>query len=105
MMSKSLVRFHMKYLLSCIVAVFVLQSRVLAAGEDDFYQLGPDSLVQERVPQGKIIGPTTLPSEVFPGTQHTYFVFVPAQYDPSKTASLMIFNDGQAFLAPDGNVR
>ena len=78
---------------------------MLAAGEDDFYKLGPDSLVQEGVPQGKIVGPTTLPSEVFPGTQHTYWVYVPAQYDPAKPASLMIFNDGQAFIDSEGDVR
>src|SRR5690349_11613798 len=95
----------MEYVLTCIVAILILQLRVLAAGEDDFYQLGPDSLVQEKVPQGKLVGPTTLPSEVFPGTQHTYWVFVPAQYDASQPASLMIFNDGQAFIAADGNVR
>jgi len=42
---------------------------------------------------------------VFPGTQHTYWVYVPAQYNPSSPASLMIFNDGQAFMAPSGNLR
>jgi len=31
------------------------------------------------------------------GTQHTYWVYVPQQYDPSVPASLMIFQDGQAF--------
>jgi enterochelin esterase family protein len=41
----------------------------------------------------------------YPGTQHTYWVYVPAQYNPAKEASLMIFNDGQAFLAPAGNLR
>jgi enterochelin esterase family protein len=82
-----------------------LATTVLAAGNDEFYRLGPDSLVQENVPQGRIVGPTTLPSEAYPGTQHTYWVYVPAQYDPSTPASLMVFNDGQAFLAPDGNVR
>jgi enterochelin esterase-like enzyme len=30
---------------------------------------------------------------------------VPAQYDPAVPASLMIFNDGQAFKDPDGDVR
>jgi enterochelin esterase family protein len=30
---------------------------------------------------------------------------VPAQYDPSVSASLMIYNDGQAFMAPEGDVR
>jgi enterochelin esterase-like enzyme len=70
-----------------------------------FYRLGPDSLEQEGVPKGKIRGPFTLPSDVFPGTSHTYWVYVPAQYDPSVPASLMIFNDGQAFLAPEGDAR
>jgi enterochelin esterase family protein len=30
---------------------------------------------------------------------------VPAQYDPATSASLMIYNDGQAFMAPEGDVR
>jgi enterochelin esterase family protein len=73
--------------------------------EDKFYKLGPDSLVQEGVPQGKLNGPHTLPCEVFPGTQHTYWVYVPAQYDPKTPASLMVFNDGQAFINENGDVR
>src|SRR5688572_10156967 len=64
---------------------------------DLHYKLSPDSIPQEGVPQGEIKGPFTLPSEVYPGTQHTYWVYVPAQYDPSNAASLMIYNDGQAF--------
>jgi enterochelin esterase family protein len=87
-----------------VLMVFAART-VLADGEDAFYKLGPDSLVQEGVPQGKLVGPLTLPCEVFPGTQHTYWVFVPAQYDPQKPASLMIFNDGQAFIDMNGSVR
>src|SRR3954462_1654034 len=71
----------------------------LAAGEDAFYKLGPDSLPQEGVPKGDLRGPFTLPSEVFPGTQHTYWVYVPAQYDTNQAAALMVFNDGQAMIA------
>lgn len=41
------------------------------------YRLGPDSLEQEGAPKGEIRGPFTLPSEVFPGTSHTYWVYVP----------------------------
>src|SRR5881394_3793600 len=70
-----------------------------------FYKLGPDSLEQEGVPKGQMRGPFTLPSTVFPGTQHTYFVYVPAQYKAAVPASLMIFNDGQAFMAPTSNLR
>jgi len=70
-----------------------------------YYRLSPDALPQEGVPEGEIKGPFTLPSQAYPGTQHTYWVYVPAQYDPAVPASLMIYNDGQAFLAADGDVR
>src|SRR5499425_2723220 len=72
---------------------------------DAFYHLGPDSLPQEGVPKGEIRGPFILPSNVYPGTQHTYWVYVPAQYDPAVPASLMIFNDGHAFMDPEGDMR
>jgi len=72
---------------------------------DIYYRLAPDALVEDGVPQGEIRGPFTLPSQAYPGTQHTYWVYVPAQYDPAVPASLMIFNDGQAFKAPEGEVR
>jgi len=76
-----------------------------ALNPDTLYRLGPDSLEQAGVPKGEIHGPFTLPSAAYSGTQHTYWLYVPAQYDGAKEASLMIFNDGQAFLAPTGNLR
>jgi enterochelin esterase-like enzyme len=72
---------------------------------DTFYHLGPDSLEQEGVPKGETKGPFTLPSQAYPGTQHTYWIYVPAQYDPAVPASLMVLNDGQAYLAEKGDVR
>ena len=69
------------------------------------YRLGPDSMPQEGVPKGEIRGPFTLPSAAYPGTQHTYWVYVPAQYDPTVPASLMIFQDGQAFKNEEGDLR
>ena len=72
---------------------------------DSHYQLGPDSLPREGVPKGDVRGPFTLPSDAYPGTQHTYWVYVPAQYDPAVPASLMIFNDGQAFKNMEGDAR
>ncbi len=76
-----------------------------AVNTDAHYQLGPDSLPREGVPKGDIRGPFTLPSQAYPGTQHTYWVYVPAQYDSAAPASLMIFNDGQAFKNMDGDAR
>ncbi len=72
---------------------------------DAHYHLGPDSLIEPGVPKGEVRGPFTLQSAVYPGTQHTYWVYVPAQYDPTTPAALMVFNDGQAFMAPDGDLR
>ena len=56
-------------------------------------------------PAGGIRGPFTLPSKVYPGTQHTYWVYVPAEYDPAVPASLMVFQDGQAFKDENGDLR
>src|SRR5262249_15228816 len=68
------------------------------------YRLGPDSMPQEGVPKGEIRGPYTLPSNAYPGTQHTYWVYVPAQYDPAVPAALMVFQDGQAFKDENGDM-
>ena len=78
---------------------------LLGEGEDKFYKLGPDSLPQEGVPKGKLEGPFVIPSQAYPGTQHTYTIYVPAQYDASKPACLMVFNDGHAFSNPEGGAR
>jgi enterochelin esterase-like enzyme len=72
---------------------------------DVFYTLGPDSRPRDGVPRGKFTEAKVLPSNIFPGTQHTYWVYVPAQYDPAQPAALMIFNDGQAMKAEPGDVQ
>ena len=70
-----------------------------------YYQIGPDSLPHDGVPKGEVRGPLTLSSQAYPGTQHTYWVYVPAQYDRAVSASVMIFQDGQAFKNMDGVLR
>lgn len=90
-----------KLLLLCASAMAFAQD----PNPDSFYKLGPDSLTQDGVPKGEVRGPFMLPSQAYPGTQHTYWVYVPAQYDPAKPASLMIFQDGQAFKAEAGDLR
>src|ERR1051326_6286108 len=62
-----------------------------------YYSLGPDSMPRDGVPKGEVRGPFVIQSQAYPGTQHTYWVYVPAQYDAAVPASLMIFQDGQAF--------
>ena len=69
------------------------------------YRLGPDSLPQDGVPKGEIRGPYHLPSQAYAGTQHTYWVYVPAQYDPAVPTAIMIYQDGQAFKDENGDIR
>ena len=104
----------MKRLLACAVAVvaggaitnvFSQAPESAAPNPDLLYHIGPDSLAQDGVPKGEMRGPFTLPSRAYPGTQHTYWIYVPAQYNASAPASLMIFQDGQAFKNADGNLR
>ena len=99
---------------AAVIAIIVLATIISARSQsqepqppnpDAHYQLGPDSLAREGVAKGEVRGPFTLPSQAYQGTQHTYWVYVPAQYDPAVPASLMIFNDGQAFKNMDGDLR
>jgi enterochelin esterase family protein len=88
------------------VAMLPLITRAQAPTDtNSYYQRSPDATEMQGVPHGEMRGPFTLPSQAYPGTQHTYWVYVPAQYDPAIPASLMIYNDGQAFMAMDGDIR
>src|SRR5262245_48488925 len=98
-MRHTVVTIVLTFVLAVLASGIALQTQnpaPAAPNPDVFYKLGPDSLEQEGVPRGQMRGPFTLPSNVYAGTQHTYWVYVPAQYSPSTPASLMIFNDGQA---------
>jgi hypothetical protein len=53
-----------------------------APNPDAFYSLGPDSFPRDGVAQGEVRGPFTLPSEAYPGTQHTYWCTSPRNTMP-----------------------
>jgi len=87
------------------VAALALAHQQQTPNPDSQYRLGPDSLPQEGVPKGEIRGPFVIQSKAYPGTQHTYWVYVPAQYDPAAPAALMVYQDGQAFKNEKGDMR
>ena len=88
------------------LAALLTQAPLHAAPEDDQYRLGPDSLAKPGVPQGKVTQmPAFTTSKVFPGTTRDWWLYVPAQYDAAKPASVMIFCDGGGFVKADGNFR
>ncbi len=90
-------------LLLLSLVLFTLCSSKTFAGDED-YVLGPDSVRQEGVPQGAIEEGVHR-SEVFPGTIRRYWVYVPAQYDGSEPAAVMVFQDGHAYVGENGQFR
>jgi enterochelin esterase-like enzyme len=71
----------------------------------DDYMLGPDSQPKDGVPRGAVKGPFQWESQIFPGTLRDYWVYVPAQYDATKPAALMVFQDGGGFVSTNGSYR
>lgn len=69
------------------------------------YAYGPDSHRQPGVPEGTVREHALAESVVFPGTSRRYWVYVPAQYDADTAASLMVFQDGELYLDPEGIFR
>jgi enterochelin esterase family protein len=63
----------------------------------DDYQHGPDSERHEGVPEGTV-SQSHWTSNVFPGTERDYWVYVPKQYDPSRPAAVMVFQDGGNYV-------
>ena len=84
--------------------LLALASISLARADDDQYQFGPDSQRQEGVPRGRITK-HMWHSDVFEGTVREYWVYVPAQYEGSRPACVMVFQDGHTYVDENGQFR
>src|ERR1700690_3326323 len=80
-----------------LLALLFLSASSFLLAED--YSLGPDSQPHDGVPKGTVTQYTLPPGKFYPGTPHTYSVYVPAQYDAAKPTPFMIFLDGSGFLS------
>lgn len=60
----------------------------------EYYPYPADSFRKDGVPEGKLIPHEWTNSKVFPETNREFIVYIPSQYDGSKPASLMVFQDG-----------
>lgn len=69
------------------------------------YEFGPDSKRKAGVPQGTVTEHEWLESKVYPGIKRRYSVYVPKQYDGSKPAALMVFQDGHAYVSEKQDMR
>lgn len=82
---------------------FLLLTAAIVSAADN-YPLGPDSQRQADVPKGEVTQ-FRWKSNVFPGTERDYWVYVPKQYDPKVPACVMVFQDGGGYAKEDGQFR
>ncbi len=87
------------------VLMLALAMAAFGAQAADDYKLGPDSQFKADVPHGRVERFQFTNSTVFPGTVRDGGVYVPAQFDPSKPAALMVFQDGMGYLRTNGDWR
>lgn len=90
--------------LQFLVLILIGCCGLSAHADDEIYKLGTDSMRQEGVPKGSVTE-NIWKSEVFPGTTRRYWVYVPAQYDASEPAAVMVFQDGHTYVSEDGQFR
>lgn len=74
-------------------------------GSTDVAAYGPDSYPKPGVPQGTLSDKIVHTSKIYDGMQSNYWIYVPAQYNASAAAALMVWQDGQALIQRDGASR
>ncbi|HPG09278.1 MAG TPA: alpha/beta hydrolase-fold protein [Saprospiraceae bacterium] len=67
--------------------------------------LTTDHFAQPGVPSGTLKGPFEFHSKIITGTVRQYWIYVPAQYDASQAAAVLVFQDGYRATNPRGSIR
>jgi enterochelin esterase-like enzyme len=83
--------------------LFLITIVVACRAQDSLYKLGPDSQRKEGVPKG-VVTKYEWQSKLYNNFRE-YWVYVPAQYDSTKPAALMVFQDGHAYVNDSGDFR
>ncbi|MBL8179805.1 MAG: esterase [Bryobacterales bacterium] len=74
-------------------------------GRNDVPAYLAESYAQPGVPQGKLSEKLAHTSRIYDGMTSEYWIYVPAQYDASKPAALMVWQDGQGHTDRNGAAR
>jgi enterochelin esterase family protein len=104
---------------SCLALSIAPASAQTAAPADrkpGEYALGPDSLPQPGVPKGRLEGPLLFHSRIIEAprpagatapvyTTRKYWVYVPAAYNAATPANVLVWQDGQRAVNPEGALR
>jgi enterochelin esterase-like enzyme len=73
-------------------------------GDGEFHLLPPyngappELQANPSVPKGMVTPDMTVPSKLYPGRTFIYRIYVPAQYDKSRPAALMVTQDGYQYV-------
>ncbi len=101
MMRRQLVISTILTLLAFPVPSMTLHAQDDVEKQTDQYDIGPDSKPQEGVPKGTLSA-STITSTVYEGREFAYQIYVPAQYDASAEACVMVFQDGNNWVREPG---
>ena len=67
-------------------------------GRTDVPAFGPYSYEKPGVPEGKLSEKIVHTSKIYPGMKSDLWIWAPAQYDPSKPAAVMVWQDGEVLV-------
>jgi enterochelin esterase-like enzyme len=83
--------------------VFFLITSAVCVAQDSLYKLGTDSQRKHGVPKGTVTK-HEWQSKLYNNFRE-YYVYIPVQYDASKPAALMVFQDGHSYANDSGDFR
>jgi enterochelin esterase family protein len=66
-------------------------------GDINLAAFGPESYAQPGVPAGRLTGPLSLESRIYPNMRANVWYYVPAQWDGSTPLAVQIWGDGQFY--------
>lgn len=82
----------------CLLGSLGVEAQQPTPKSVESYPVHPDMKPREDVPKGRVTRGKWDRSKIYPGTSRDYAVYVPAQYDGSSAAALMVFQDGISYL-------
>ncbi len=83
----------LRYLMS-LASIVTIVGFAPSYAQDEVYEVHPDSVRKQGVPEGKLIGPLEWSSTLYPGTKRNYHMYIPAQYSADRPACLFVVQDG-----------
>jgi enterochelin esterase family protein len=76
---------------------YEVDGKAIGGGNLEVYKTHPDALEKPDAPKGKTTEMPVWKSNIFPGTERKWWVYVPAQYAEDKPAAVMVFQDGGSY--------